>query len=173
MRSRLLFNRRARLRGPIEELEADRTDERAGPEGERAPDQPRRPRARQAKQHAEHERRGATSPADLHRPWEAVWWAGSIVGAAAALLLALAVYPKIVNRHPGAAVTYFNEIAQLSSIEVLDKKLTTITEEERLLKQLYAISKIARKKYLFIVWSMRLLVIALILILIASIASRR
>ena len=42
----------------LEELEADRTDERAGPEGEHEPDQPRRPRPRQAKQHPEHERRG-------------------------------------------------------------------------------------------------------------------
>lgn len=114
---------------------------------------------------------GDWNPGDLRRPWEAIWWAGCTIGAASAVLLALAVYPKIVNRHPGAAVTYFNEIAQLASIGALDAELKRISEGERVLKQLYAVSKIARKKYLFVVWSMRLLALALGLILLASIAS--
>jgi hypothetical protein len=114
---------------------------------------------------------GDWNPRDLQRPWEAIWWAGGMTGTAAATLLALAVYPKIVNRHPGAAVTYFNEIAQLASIDSLDGALKRMSEDERVLKQLYAVSKIARKKYLFIVWSMRLLALGLGLMLLASIAS--
>jgi hypothetical protein len=46
----------------LEELEADRTDERAGPEGEHEPDQPRRPRPRQASSMPSTSDEAATTP---------------------------------------------------------------------------------------------------------------
>lgn len=114
---------------------------------------------------------GDWNPRDLHSPWEAVWWVGCVAGATSGALLALAVYPKITNRHSGAPITYFNEIAQLRDTETLDKSLKNLSEEDRVLKQLYSVSKIVRKKYLFIVWSMRLLALALPLMALAAIGS--
>src|SRR5687768_6640617 len=61
---------------------------------------------------------GDWNPHDnLHRPWELIWWIGCTLMGAAGALLGAAIYPKLFNKHPGAAVTYYNEIAQLGTTE--------------------------------------------------------
>src|SRR5690349_5547050 len=75
---------------------------------------------------------------NLHRPWELLWWIGCALVGTTSVLLGLAIYPTLFNPHPGAAVTYYNAIAQLKGVSELEEALKHVTEEQRLLKQLKA-----------------------------------
>ncbi len=87
-------------------------------------------------------------------------------------MLCLAVWPRIRHRLPGPSATYFDEIALLGSVKKVKAALANTDATERTLTQLVAISKIARRKYVFIRWAMSLLGIAIVLVLIAAIGGR-
>jgi hypothetical protein len=115
---------------------------------------------------------GDWSPNRLRTWAQVLWWAGAAGVGGGIVLLGGAVYPRVLNRSEGPGATYFNEIAKLKSIQVLDDALTAMTEKARTLKQLYALSHIAHRKFALIAWAIRLFGVALTLIVIAVIAGR-
>lgn len=108
----------------------------------------------------------------LAHSYRIVWWVGLGFTAAGSLALCLAVWPRIRHRLPGPSATYFDEIALLGSVDKVKAALASTDAAERTLTQLVAISRIARRKYVLIRWSMCLLGIAIVLVLIAVIAGR-
>lgn len=113
---------------------------------------------------------GDWSPSRLDNWGQALWWFGTAMTLAGITCLAIAVYPRVLNRHEGPGVTYFNEIAKLKGVKQLKEALAEVDADDRTIKQLYSVSKIARRKYAFVAVSIWFFAAAATSLLIAVIA---
>jgi hypothetical protein len=101
---------------------------------------------------------GDWSPSNLDWWGEALWWGAALLGAAALASVGLAVYPRIGNKVAGRpALTYFNDVALIEDPAHVLEALKRIDQFDRDLNQLIQLSRIARRKY---VWIRRAMVCA-------------
>jgi MFS family permease len=110
---------------------------------------------------------GDWSPSRLDTGFRVLWWIGVVIAFAGVLALCMAVWPRVKHRlEPGSSL-YYDQIALLGTVEKVREAIARADAEERTVSQLLVISKIARGKYLWLRWGMRLLGIATALIIVA------
>lgn len=102
---------------------------------------------------------GDWRPSQLASFWEVVWWIGAALGVGCAGCLALAVIPRITHKASGPTVGYFNDVALLKGVDELEKALVLVDPDERVVSQLFAVSGVARRKY---IWVQRSIVVGAI-----------
>jgi hypothetical protein len=112
---------------------------------------------------------GDWSPRDLDRPWELCWWLGAAAAGAATGSLGWAILPRITHRLGGPTVGYFNDVALLDGTEILHRALEKVDPSERVVSQLYSVSVIARRKYLWLRRGMTLMALSLALAVVAAV----
>lgn len=96
---------------------------------------------------------GDWEPADLDGPAEVLWWAGAAFAGASIVCAALAVWPRYVRADTSGGVHYWGHAATFDRLEDLGRALDANSSgsgRERTRHQLWRLSKIVSRKYMFV-----------------------
>lgn len=108
-------------------------------------------------------------PTDLTGWAETLWWVGGSLAVASVVLAGLAVWPRIGAPHK-THVFYWGDVVRFKTDAALGQFLDghPIDAVARTRNQLWAISRIVKRKYVMIRWAMRAAVGAIALLILAG-----
>ncbi len=94
-------------------------------------------------------------PSSLAGGWELLFWFGWVTSTVGLILVAIAVYPRVANKHD-ELITYHGHVAACESIGEMQEGLRAAAtmDPTRHEEQLWTVSGIARTKYLHVARSM-------------------
>lgn len=105
------------------------------------------------------------TPFDLNNKVEWIWWVGVGCAAAGVFSIAAAVYPRTQRRgarHPGVPA-YYGDVAAYKNITQFRQAIQSPPNiEERLVDQVFQVSRIVKRKYALLRRGLQLLLLAIL-----------